>query len=102
MKFNLQEHVKSGRLYKDIRYPALPITCKNGLKLSIQASKFHYSVPRDNEGPYTHFEVGFPSMDIEDLKPYGDEEGKIFSAVPGLVIANVLHDAGGVVSIGEW
>lgn len=30
--------------------------------ISIQASENHYSTPRENTGPYTEVEVGFPSF----------------------------------------
>ena len=35
---------------------------KNGA-VSIQASEYHYCTPRNNEGPYSEWEVGFPSED---------------------------------------
>jgi hypothetical protein len=38
--------------------------CADGVSLSIQASRTHYSVPREDTGPYTMVEVGF----IEDKK----------------------------------
>lgn len=39
-----------------------PIVCKDGTKLSVQASKYHYCEPRDDTGPYVSAEVGFPSV----------------------------------------
>lgn len=40
--------------------PANPRTvCADGTSLSVQASAFLYCIPRDDEGPYTHVEVGF-------------------------------------------
>jgi len=41
---------------------ARPIVCADGVRLSIQASADHYCIPKDDEGPYTHVEVGFPSI----------------------------------------
>ena len=38
------------------------IECADGTTLSVQASETHYCTPRDNFGPYTHVEVGFPSV----------------------------------------
>ena len=40
---------------------------KDGTVLSIQASSTHYSTPREDQGPYSHVEVGF----IEDGKGKG-------------------------------
>jgi hypothetical protein len=44
------------------------VVCRNGLKLSVQASTGHDCLPRDMDGPYTHVEVmvsppGFPIND---------------------------------------
>ena len=37
------------------------IECSDGTSLSVQASEAHYCTPRNNYGPYTHVEVGFPT-----------------------------------------
>ena len=34
----------------------------SGLHISVQASKTHYSIPRNGHGPYTHVELGPPSI----------------------------------------
>jgi hypothetical protein len=39
------------------RYPAGHITCNDGSVLSIQASKYTYCTPRQDQGPWTHVEV---------------------------------------------
>jgi hypothetical protein len=39
-----------------------PIYCVDGTSLSVQASRKHSCVPKNNEGPYTAVEVGFPSV----------------------------------------
>lgn len=38
------------------------LVCKDGESVSVQASRYSYSTPRDNSGPYTHVEAGFPSV----------------------------------------
>ena len=40
--------------YKDL---APIVKCKDGTTLSVQASKYHYSTPRKDFGPYTEVEV---------------------------------------------
>lgn len=35
------------------------IVCADGFSVSVQASRTHYSMPRDNDGPYTHVECGY-------------------------------------------
>jgi hypothetical protein len=37
--------------------PVNHITCKDGTRISVQASKGHYCEPRDDNGPWTHVEV---------------------------------------------
>lgn len=39
------------------------IVCKDGTKLSVQASAMHYSHPRNNRGPYKTVEVGYPTAE---------------------------------------
>jgi len=41
--------------------------------ISVQASKHHYCTPRNMIGPYTHVEIGMPSLPIDCLMPYADE-----------------------------
>ncbi len=40
------------------------LVCNDGTTLSVQASKYHYSTPRTNEGPWTHFET-YPPINPE-------------------------------------
>lgn len=39
------------------------LTTPDGTRVSVQASKYHYCIPRTDKGPYTHVELGFPSAD---------------------------------------
>lgn len=47
----------------------------DGTTLSIQASEFHYALPRDNVGPYTHVEVqsNRPLASLRDRLDWTDE-----------------------------
>ena len=38
------------------------VECQDGTRLSVQASETHYCTPRTNDGPYSHVEVGFPTV----------------------------------------
>ena len=42
------------------------IRCRDGFRVSVQASRDHFCTPRDDHGPCTHVEVGYPS-EWEDL-----------------------------------
>lgn len=37
------------------------IVCADGFEMSVQAHEYSYCTPRQNEGPHTHMEGGFPS-----------------------------------------
>jgi hypothetical protein len=49
----------SQRFMEEMKPILKPIKCRDGSTLSVQASRYHYSKPRDDKGPYTHVEVGF-------------------------------------------
>ena len=42
------------------------VLCADGESLSVQAGYYLYSTPKDNVGPYTEVEVGFPSVSPPD------------------------------------
>ena len=73
--------------------------CKDGTYLSVQASNTHYSMPRDNEGPYTHVEVGFPSIDPpESWAEYADGEypNDVYGYVPLELVNEFIELHGGI------
>ena len=72
------------------------VQCKDGFSLSIQASRFHYCVPRRTlaNGCYTHVGAGFVSEYEELLEEY--REGTIYPYVPIEVMDKVLDKHGGL------
>lgn len=100
----LQLHVKSGTTTVfggwSSRSAAAPLTCKDGFKVSVQASNFHYCTPRDNKGPYSTFELGFPSEKQECLMPYVEDAdnptGTVYSQVPKMVVLDLINSHGGI------
>ena len=77
----------------------------NNLTLSIQASVYHYCLPRkDSLNEYTHYEVGFPSKKEELLMPYIEVEGDnptetVYPFVPVEVLVNLANNYGGIVGV---
>lgn len=67
------------------------ILCRDGFSLSIQASEFHYCEPRNNQRPYTHVEVGFPSEREELLMPYAEDQEHPTETVYGWVPRSVIE-----------
>lgn len=83
---------------------AKPVYCNDGvLSMSVQASRLHYSTPRTDEGPYTHVEVGFPSVKPpQSWAEYcdGDFETKpcdtVYAYVPLELVAEFIELHGGL------
>ena len=72
--------------------------------MSVQASRDHYSVPRDDQGPYTHVEVAGPSEWEDLLLPYRDKSEPaicgmrpmMYGRVPARVIRQVISKHAGM------
>jgi hypothetical protein len=74
----------SGNTFKKV---APRIVCVDGTELSVQANEYAYCVPRNNDGPYTHVEVGYPSIDMPDTwkefaEDWNSTKRGIFARVP--------------------
>ena len=66
------------------------VICKDGFNMSVQASRTHYCNPRDDVGPYTHVEVGFPSSYDFYLSQYAEDPGEPTGTVYGWVPADTI------------
>jgi hypothetical protein len=80
--------------------PAL--VCRDGFRMSVQASEYHYCVPRNNDGPWAAFECGFPSKPVPELREWKEEleedapdEGCIFAYVPWSAVMLTIEKHGG-------
>lgn len=84
------------------RYPPMvpKLNCVDGLKLSMQASKFHYCTPRDNYGPWSAVEIGFPTLTIPELLEYAEDADNptdtVYANVPLTLLAKIIDDHGGL------
>ena len=67
------------------------VRCYDGFRMSVQASRDHYCTPRQDIGPYTHVEVGYPNRLEELLLPYADGASTIAGLRPTLYV-NVPAD----------
>ena len=70
------------------------IELENGATHSVQASATAYSTPRDNTGPYSAVEVGYPrGVRIpETWKEYADGESLQKSTIFGYVPVELVRD----------
>ena len=79
-------------------------TCNNGLIFSLQTTRTHYCTPRNDKGPWTHVEIGFPSRKVESLMPYADGAWRdcpptddVYAYVPMDVVQKMIDDNGGLI-----
>lgn len=85
----------------NIKMPAPPIVCKDGTRLSVQASRHCYSIPRDDVGPYTHVEVGFPSIVPPITWEQYSDSGKletetVYGYIPVALVERFIKAHGGI------
>jgi hypothetical protein len=78
------------------------IVCADGFSMSVQASDVAYSAPRNNMGPYTAVEVGYPSSEDSILLQYAENPDhptdSIYSWVPIETVQQCIEAHGGMVS----
>jgi hypothetical protein len=76
----------------------------NGGDISVQASSYHYSMPTDDQGPYTHIELGYPSQGTkipDSLLGYADSDSiynTVYPYVPSSVVKELIDANGGIKS----
>lgn len=77
MRDYVGEHFAKHPLDIHIR-PRPVIVCKDGVRYSVQASRFHYCTPKADEGPWSSLEVFGPfTNDPEGWVPVGDINRRI-------------------------
>ena len=70
------------------------IICRDGFSFTAQTSDIMYVCsPRDNKGPYTSVEVGYPSWEEPLLTPFQDEgeDSQVFVMVPAQIIRKIVR-----------
>lgn len=66
------------------------VECADGFNMSVQASNTSYCSPRNDEGPYSEVEVGFPSSVDRILMPYAEDPDRLTDTVYGYVPADKI------------
>jgi hypothetical protein len=77
------------------------LICADGAHISVQAGDALYCTPRSNTGPWTHVEVGYPSVDPGPLwKDYGEDyehpTQSVYAYVPVHLVQFFLAAHGGI------
>lgn len=97
---DISKWVKDNRM-DEFDWLSKEIEMMDDFTLSIQASSMHYCSPRAGEGPWTHFECGFPSEKEELIMEYIEEDedkptDTIYPHVPENVIQKIIEKHGGL------
>ena len=92
---NINEYLRSNPI------PAPHIQCRDGFTMSVQASEFHYCTPKNNIGPWTRVEVGFPSQKEDLLMDYAEDPDHptetVYGYVPVEIVIAIIERHGGTV-----
>lgn len=77
------------------------ISCKDGFKVSVQASNTHYCEPRDDNGPWSKVECGFPTEAVPCWLEYAADKDRptdtVYGYVPILLVVEALDSHGGII-----
>ena len=88
---------KTGKAYEVIKLATLG----DGQHISIQASACHYCLPREDRGPWTHVELGFPTFIPELVMHYCKEPERpmdtVYGYVPIGLVDSLVNLHGGIV-----
>lgn len=75
------------------------IICENGFSMSVQASEFNYCSPKNNDGPYSRVEIGFPSKREELIISWAEDPDDptetVYAYVPSEIVWDVIIKNGG-------
>jgi hypothetical protein len=78
------------------------LVCKSGFNVSVQASERNYCTPRNNTGPYTEVELGFPSSPEPLIARFAEDPGAptetVYGWVPTTVLFQLIEKHGGIES----
>ena len=76
------------------------VTCDDGFSMSVQASVSAYCTPRNDSGPYSEVEVGYPNCRDEMLIQYAENPDRptetVYGYVPCLTVYMVITAHGGM------
>lgn len=90
----LQNHLQTGTR-EWAGAPVSHVTCGDGTVLSVQAGRYHYCEPRNNEGPWTHVEVTLISNNVP-LRYFDVDDDGIAGGVPLRAVAHEVYSRGSI------
>ena len=89
-------------IYKDKQPVWETVQCADGFRMSVQANQRGYCHPRNNTGPWSEVEVGYPSAYEHCLQPYAESPDRptetVYGYVPNKLVRSIIEAHGGLVS----
>lgn len=80
------------------------VECADGLTFSMQADSSLWCSPRNSIGPWQAVEIGLPSRPVAKFEPYrmfdNEPMSSVYGYVPTVCVAEVIAEAGGLVTRG--
>ena len=77
------------------------LVCADGFSMSVQGDSGAYCEPRNNNGPYTEVEIGYPNQIEELIIPWAENPAKptqtVYGYVPTEVVLEVILKHGGFI-----
>ena len=93
---DINKYLATDRKWGQVR----SIKCKDGFRISVQASRTHYCTPKNNEGPWTHVECAYPSEVPHLIMEYCEHEDSptdsIYGFVPVELVEQLIEEHGGL------
>jgi hypothetical protein len=88
---NIQEFIN--HTYSEERFHQRPvIVCKDGFRMSVQGSEFHYCQPRSTQNYYSSMEIGFPNQKEPLIMKWAEAPAVPTESVYGYVPCNVIDE----------
>ena len=98
----LKETLVIDRILPGYRYVRIRprILCRDGFCVSVQASEMMYCLPREDHGPYTHVELGYPNRYEVLLEDYIEDPdtcmlNNLFPYTPVELVERIIEKHGG-------
>lgn len=86
-----------------LNIPRPRVICEDGLSMSIQAGLQQYSTPSEDADVYSHVEIGYPSMLVDEILEYAEDKyeplNTYYHNVPVEIVDKVIQCHGGIVAL---
>ena len=77
------------------------VQCEDGFSVSVQGNETGYCNPRNNVGPYTEVELGFPNIYEPLIMPWAEDRSAptntVYAYVPSEVVLELILKHGGMI-----